>query len=70
MIIVEKIDGDSAVLEDNSREIYIKLTELPNGISEGDVLVFDEEKRCYFIDDKMTSSRRAEILKLQDSLWE
>ncbi len=70
MIIVEKIDGDFVTLEDGDSIIYKKLDELPAGISEGDVLEFDSVKNSYVVNFEKTSSRRTEILKLQESLWE
>lgn len=40
MIVVDRIEGDVAVLEIGGRTVDVPLTELPSGVKEGDRLAF------------------------------
>jgi hypothetical protein len=40
MIVVDRIEGDEAVVEIAGRRIDVPLTELPPGVKEGDRLAF------------------------------
>lgn len=40
MIVVDRIEGDTAVIEVGSRTIEVPLAELPAGVKEGDGLAF------------------------------
>lgn len=40
MIVVDRIEGDVAVLEIGGRTVDVPLSELPAGVKEGDALTF------------------------------
>lgn len=68
MLIIDRIEGDYAILEDNVNHYEIKKSELPSGCLEGDVIV--SKGGIYSIDKEQTELRREAIRKLQRSLWE
>ncbi|MGN1411756.1 MAG: DUF3006 domain-containing protein [Oscillospiraceae bacterium] len=68
MLIIDRFEGDYAILEDNANHYEIKKSELPQDCREGDVIV--SQGGMYIIDEEQTRLRREAIQKLQRSLWE
>lgn len=68
MLIIDRFEGDYAILEDNNNHYEIKKSELPQGCREGDVII--SQDGIYIIDEEQTRLRREAIQKLQRSLWE
>lgn len=67
MIILERFEDDTAVLEVDGEIKKISRSKISDSVSEGDVLI--EKKGIYIADKENTEKRRKEILKLQNSLW-
>lgn len=67
MIILERFEDDTAVLEVDGEIKKISRSKISSDVSEGDVLI--EKKGIYIADKENTEKRRKEILKLQNSLW-
>jgi phosphoribosylformylglycinamidine (FGAM) synthase PurS component len=64
MLIIDRFEGDTAVIEVNgSRHILLLRKNLPENAREGDVLKF-------VIDETGTKKRKKEIQKLSDKLFE
>ena len=57
MIILERFEGDIAVLETDDGIANVSRTELPEEACDGDVLVFSGD--CWSIDREKTDERRA-----------
>ena len=57
MIILERFEGDIAVLETDEGTLNISRYELPKEACDGDVLVFSDD--CWSIDRDRTNERRA-----------
>lgn len=68
MFIIDRFEGEYAILEDNNNHYEIKRSELPKDCQEGDVIISQEG--LYVIDEEQTKLRREAIKKLQRSLWE
>lgn len=68
MIILDRYEGEFAVIEDNGVIKSISKNELEGDIPEGSVLVIKNGK--YFLDNKQTNARREKLIGLQDSLFE
>jgi hypothetical protein len=68
MLIIDRLEGEYAILEDNNNHYEIKLSELPKGCKEGDVITTKDG--FYTIDVEQTELRRKAILRLQRNLWE
>jgi hypothetical protein len=68
MLMVDRFEGEYAILEDNNNHYEIKRSELPEDCKEGDVIVTKDG--FYVVDDEQTALRRQAILKLQRGLWE
>ncbi|MCC8068590.1 MAG: DUF3006 domain-containing protein [Ruminococcus sp.] len=68
MLIIDRFEGEYAILEDNNYHYEIKRSELPHNCKEGDVIVTKDG--FYTIDVQQTKLRREAILKLQRTLWE
>lgn len=66
MIVVDRFEGDYAVLETDSGMIDVEKSRLADDIGEGDVLF--EKDGFYFKDSEATDSRRQEILKMMKKL--
>lgn len=67
MLIIERFEGETAVIENDDEHIEISRKLLPQDAGEGDVIV-----KCgdgYSVDREQTAKRRERILKLQNSLW-
>ncbi|MGN1481025.1 DUF3006 domain-containing protein [Porcipelethomonas sp.] len=67
MLIIERFEGNIAVIEDDDNHLEIDRNSLPDNAREGDVLVKSGD--AYKIDPEQTKKRREKILKLQNSLW-
>ena len=68
MIVVDRFEGDFAVVEENKTIKNIPKELLDKTITEGSVIVKKGDR--YFLDDKETAARRKKIAELQNSLFE
>ena len=65
---VDRIEDDIAVLEDKNLKYHlVKISELPEGISDGDILMFSDGK--YYKDKQGTSLRRKQMYKRYAALF-
>lgn len=67
MLIIERFEGEYAVIETDDGYINIKRSILPDNCKEGDIIT--EENGNYQIEKDETDKRREKIKKLQNSLW-
>lgn len=67
MLILERIQGDVAVISGDSGEFSVS-SHMVKGCREGDVIILSDD--VYITDDIATERRRKEILSLQNSLWD
>ncbi|MGN1105661.1 MAG: DUF3006 domain-containing protein, partial [Huintestinicola sp.] len=65
MLILEKVQGDMAVISGDSGEFSVS-ADMVKGCREGDVIILSDD--VYITDDIATERRRKEILSLQNSL--
>ncbi|MDE5993835.1 MAG: DUF3006 domain-containing protein [Oscillospiraceae bacterium] len=68
MLIIDRIAGNTAVIEDGDNRFEVSRSELAPDVREGDAVLL--ENGVYQKDTDATEQRRQEIIKLQDSLWE
>ena len=68
MIIVDRFEGSTAVIEDNGVMKNIPKNLLCGDIFEGAVIIKKGEK--YVLDEKNSAARRNKIAELQNSLFE
>ncbi len=68
MIILERFEEDSAVIEKDGVFENIPKKMIDENVREGDILVMKNGK--YEADKEASKRRREEILRLQKSLWE
>jgi len=69
MLIIDRFEEEYAVCENEYKKmINIHISELPQGIKEGDCIELINEK--YIINHKETERLRKEIEKLTENLWE
>ncbi len=68
MLILERFEGNTVIIENGDSYIKTDKKNVPNNAAEGDILI--EHNGKYEIDKIQTEKRRNEILKLQNSLWE
>jgi hypothetical protein len=61
MLIIDRFEGEFAVVEDGGQRAEIKRALLPRDAKEGDVLVLENE--VYRVDAEATKARRAEVLE-------
>lgn len=54
--------------DDYFRTVYIDISDLPDGASEGDIIQVNDDGSLE-INKQETERRRAEIAKVQDKLW-
>ncbi|MDM5193629.1 DUF3006 domain-containing protein [Bacillus hominis] len=66
--IIDRFEGEIAVIEINSITIDVPKSKLPSAAKEGDVLIIEDNK--YTIDKNETEKRRHEIQNLMDKLFE
>lgn len=67
MLIIERFEGNTAVIEDGGKYFEVSRDNLPKNVHEGDVL--KKVGEVFEIDKEKTEIRRKEILKMQNSLW-
>ncbi|MFD1357350.1 DUF3006 domain-containing protein [Fictibacillus halophilus] len=67
--IVDRIEGDLAVVECSNKILAIPLSKLPREVKVGDVIVFHHDSSIT-IDEKETKARKDKITKLMNELWE
>ena len=68
MMIIDRIEGNTVVIEEDDRRFDADISLFDGDIREGDVIA--EKDGRYFADSNATQKRREEIIKLQNSLWE
>lgn len=68
MLIIDRFEGEYAVVEQDGAPVQILRRELPAHAREGDCVVLENGQ--YKIDRIETEKRREEIRNLQKSLWE
>lgn len=59
MIIMDRFEGDIAILETDSGMVDVQRNILPENASEGDVLA--EKNGAYIVDNEATEARRAAV---------
>ena len=67
MYIIDRFEGDIAVIETDSAMIELPRRLLPPEAAEGDVLCKDGD--AYQIDTVATQQRREEIARMMKGLW-
>lgn len=68
MMIVDRIEGQTVVIEDGGRHFNADISLFDGAVQEGDVIT--EQGGRYAADKDATKRRREDIIKLQNSLWE
>ena len=68
MIVLDRFEGDFAVIEENGVTKNIPKNQIDASVTEGSVLIFKNGK--YFLDEKKTNARREKLIGLQDSLFD
>lgn len=69
MLIIERFENDTAVIETQDGCVNIPRSSLPTDAREGDVIAETGDGR-YVTDSDMTEKRRREMADLQSSMWE
>jgi hypothetical protein len=67
--IIDRLEGELAVVECEDKMININLSKLPNGIKAGDVIEFQHDGTIT-LNKKETDQRKARIEKLMNELFE
>lgn len=67
MLLLERFEGDFAIIENGDRNFMVDKKNVAPDVSEGDVLEFDGKR--YYRNADETQKRRQEILRLQEGLW-
>jgi hypothetical protein len=67
MYIIDRFEGDMALLEHERSITEVPRHLLPAGVKEGDCLLFDGER--YRLDEKETQARKERIKRKMDPLW-
>jgi hypothetical protein len=65
-LTIDRLEGDIAVCDGN---INIAVGDLPEGVAEGDILVYNEEVGSYYIDKEATESRKKLMADKLNSLF-
>ena len=68
MLIIDRIEDGIAVIEDENTRFEVSAEMLGENVREGDVVV--HENGFYIKDENASATRRDEIIKLQNDLWE
>lgn len=68
MIVLDRFEGNFAVVEENGIVKNVPKELLDETITEGSVIVKKGDR--YFLDEKETAARRKKIAELQNSLFE
>lgn len=66
MLIIDRFEGDYAVVEDGDKTVNIRREFIEDGASEGDVLALLDT--FYMVDKAATDKRRAEIAELMKKI--
>ncbi|MDR4173958.1 DUF3006 domain-containing protein [Bacillus nitratireducens] len=66
--IIDRFEGELAVIEINNSTIDVPKAKLPSAAKEGDVLIIEDD--TYTIDKNETDKRRREVQDLMDKLFE
>ncbi|HDR7621848.1 DUF3006 domain-containing protein [Bacillus mycoides] len=66
--IIDRFEGELAVIEINNSTIDVPKSKLPSTAKEGDVLIIEGDK--YTIDKDETDKKRREVQDLMDKLFE
>ena len=66
--IIDRFEGELAVIEINNSTIDVPKSKLPATAKEGDVLIIEDDN--YTIDKDETAKRRREVQDLMDKLFE
>ena len=69
MLIIDRFEGDYAVIETDSDNINILRSELPKGAKEGDCILKSEDGLRYIIDKEGTAARRKRIEEKMNRLF-
>lgn len=59
MLVIDKFEGDIAIVEDGESILNIPRNKLPFDSKEGDILILSDDK--YLIDDVATENRKKEL---------
>lgn len=68
MLIIERIEGDIALIEDDDSRFEAPRESLAGDVREGDVVTFRDG--VYRKDENGTEERRKKIIEMQNELWE
>ncbi len=68
MLIVDRIEENTAVIEDEDGRFEVPRKALGSDVKEGDVVVLQNEK--YIRDENGSEERRKKIIEMQNNLWE
>ena len=68
MIVIERFEGDFAIVENDGAMQNIERGRLPQNAKEGDVI--KQVGNGFEIDSDETEKRRKKIIGLQNSLWD
>lgn len=68
MLIIDRISDGIAVIEDGESRFEVPIKMLSAGVSEGDVVVLQNE--IYVKDENGTEERRKKNTELQNELWD
>lgn len=68
MIILERFEGNTAVIEENGKIITLPKEFIDKSVCQGDLLY--KEGEIYYPDKQKTKARREKIAELEDSLFE
>ncbi|GAB6436727.1 MULTISPECIES: DUF3006 domain-containing protein [Bacillus] len=66
--IIDRFEGELAIIEMNNETIDVPKSKLPSTAKEGDVLIIEDNK--FTIDKNETNKRRREIQDLMNKLFE
>ncbi|MDM5191142.1 DUF3006 domain-containing protein [Bacillus hominis] len=66
--IIDRFEGELAVIEINNITIDVPKSKLPPTAKEGDVLIIEDDQ--YTIDKNETDKKRREVQDLMDKLFE
>lgn len=66
--IVDRFEGNAAILETEDGHIRVPRSELPSQTREGDVLVACDKK--WVLEPQATQERRKKIERLAEELWQ
>lgn len=69
-LIIDRFEGTYAICEDKDQKFFaIEVSELPEGVREGDVLDVNDAEGTVSINVEATKQRRSKAKKLQDKLF-